>query len=99
MKQECTRWLLVPLTLAGIRHEIRLYAIWYDTKRPHMALTGRTPHDVYTARALKPRRLEPRPNWPHRPARCRPGGDRFTLDVSYIEGRKHLPVVELRRAA
>jgi len=33
------------------------------------------------------------------PRRCRPGGDQLRLAVSYVEGRKHLPIVELRRAA
>ena len=27
------------------------------------------------------------------------GGDKFILAVSYVEGRKHLPVIDLRRAA
>ena len=29
----------------------------------------------------------------------RAAGDRFRLAVGYVEGRKHLPVIELRRAA
>ena len=31
--------------------------------------------------------------------RRRVGGDKLRLAVSYVEGRKHLPVIELRRAA
>jgi putative transposase len=99
MKQECTRLLLVPITLAAMRRELRLYVFWYNTVRPHMTLAGRTPREVYAGRTPKRRCLEPRPNWPHRLRRCRSGGDKFTLAVSYIEGRKHLPVIELRRAA
>jgi putative transposase len=99
MKQECTRIILIPMTLAAMRRELRLYVSWYNTFRPHMALAGRTPQEAYSGRTLNRRRFEPRPNWPHRPLRCRNGGDKFRLAVSYIEGRKHLPVIELRRAA
>ena len=97
MKQECTRCLLVPLSLAAMRREIRLYGIWYNALRPHMVLGGKTPQEVYENRRRRRRKIEPRPRWPHR-NRCR-NADKVQLEVSYIEGRKHLPVVELRRAA
>jgi len=98
MKGECTRCLLVPMPLASMRPELHLYTIWYNTERSHMGLAGKTPHEVWSGRDRRRRRLEPRPKWPHRPRRDR-SGDSFTLDVSYVEGRKHLPVIELRRAA
>ncbi len=99
MKQECTRCVLVPLSLAAMRREVRLYAIWYNTLRPHMTLVGKTPREVYDGRTLKRRRIEPRPHWTHGLRRRGAGGDKVRLEVSYVEGRKHLPVVELRRAA
>ncbi len=99
MKQECTQILLVPMSLAAMRRELRLYASWYNTVRPHTTLAGRTPREAYAGRKPRRRRFEPRPNWPHRPGLCWNGGDKFKLEVSYIEGRKHLPVIELRRAA
>ena len=99
MKQECTRCVLVPLSLAAMRREVRLYEIWYNTLRPHMALVGKTPREVYAGRAARWRRFEPRTKWPHRPRRRSAGGDKVRLEVSYLEGRKHLPVIELRRAA
>ena len=43
--------------------------------------------------------MEPRPDWPHGPGRRKVDGDKVRLAVSYIENRKHLPVIELRRAA
>jgi transposase InsO family protein len=98
MKQECTRRLLVPASLRAMRRELRLYMIWYNTRRTHMGLAGKTPRDVWSGRPRQRRRFEPRPKVPHR-LRRRSRGDRFTLGVSYIEGREHLPVVELRRAA
>jgi putative transposase len=98
MKQECTRQLLVPMSLEAMRHEIDLYAAWYNTERPHMSLAGKTPREVYKGRRAKRRPLEPRPRWPHGLAR-RAHGAQATLKVSYLEGRRHLPVIELRGAA
>ena len=99
MKQECTRCLLVPLSLDAMRRDIGLYATWYNTQRPHMTLAGKTPREVYEGRTGRPQPLEPRPNWTTRPRRRGADGDKFRLEVSYIQGRKHLPVVKLRRAA
>jgi hypothetical protein len=99
MKQEATRLVLVPTTLAEMRAEVALYADWYNEHRPHMALAGKTPNDVFHGRRRPVRRYEPRPKWPHRPRRCRAGGDRLRLVVSYVEDRRHLPVIELKRAA
>jgi hypothetical protein len=87
------------MSFTARRREIRLYTIWYNTQRPHMALAGKTPSEVYAGRATKKRRLEPRPSWPLRPRRRRADSDIFRLAVGYVEGRKHLPVIELPRAA
>ncbi len=97
MKQECTRRLLVPTSLAAMRREVRLFATWYNEHRPHQALNGRTSTEVWEGNATPIRRLEPRTTLP--PRWKRGSGDRFRLDVSYVGGRKHLPVIELRRAA
>jgi transposase InsO family protein len=99
MKQECTRCLLVPMSLAAMRHELSLYAIWVNRELPHMALAGETPQEVYADRARRRRRFEPRPRWTQRRHRRKTGGDKFRLHVTYLEGREHLPVIELRRAA
>jgi len=99
MKYECLRCLLVPLSLPAMRRELDLYASWYNTRRPHMALGGKTPREVHEGRTARRRRFEPRPKWPHGIRRRRAGGDKFRLDVSYVEGRKHLPVIKLRHAA
>jgi putative transposase len=99
MKRECTRCLLVPLSVEAMRREIQLYASWYNTQRPHLALAGRTPYEAYEGHTARRRRLEPRSNWPNRPRRRGTDGDKFRLAVSYVEGRRHLPIIELRRAA
>ena len=44
------------------------------------------------------RRIEPRTRWRRAPVGCSRGIG-LALDVNYVDGRKHLPVIELRRAA
>lgn len=97
MKQECTRRLLVPFTLDAMRGEIGFYSLWYNTQRPHLALGGKTPQEVYAGRVRRRRRIEPRPRWPAHGRRRK--ADTVGLEVSYVDGREHLPVIELRRAA
>jgi len=108
MKSEGTRRILVPFTLDAMRRELIIYLAWYNEHRPNQALNGLTPHEVYEGRrpANAMPRLEPRPKWPASsrcaspPARIRGScGARFSLVVGYLEGRRHLPIVELRRAA
>jgi transposase InsO family protein len=108
MKGECTTRMLVPLNLATMRHELGLYAVWYNEHRPSQALAGRTPREVYDG--LRPAntkpRIEPRADWPDNAScaspqtmiRCECGAT-VTVIISYLEGRRHLPVVELREAA
>jgi putative transposase len=108
VKSECTRQVLVPLGLGSMRRELSLYVVWFNEHRPHQALDGRTPNEVYAglAPANATLRFEPRSSWPaegscaspHAEIRG-PRGGKLTLVVGYLEGRKHLPIVELRRAA
>lgn len=96
----------MPFRLAAMRSELGCYATWFNEHRPHEALGGRTPREVY--RGLSPAneapRFEPRARWP-RKARCalpnapvRGGaGTRLVLNVSRHERRAHLPIVTLRR--
>jgi hypothetical protein len=77
--------------------------------RPHKRLGGRTPAEVYDnveCPANQMPRLEPRARWPvdskcaepQVPIRGDPGAG-FELVVSFLEERKHLPVVELKEVA
>jgi len=108
IKEECTRRILVPLRLEAMRTELSLYAGWYNEHRPHEWLEGKTPKEVYED--LFPRntnpRYEPRPKWPPESRCAAPQtmikgkrGVRLNLVIGYLEGRKHLPVIELRKAA
>ncbi len=85
-----------------------LFVLWYNEHRSHSYLVGRTPNEVY--RDLPPAcenpRYEPRPNWPKQSKYASPQAlaerkrsKSVQLDVRFLEGRRHLPVVSLRRAA
>ncbi len=80
----------------------------YNRFRPHQGLMGRTPDEVYFDRepAIEKPRWEPRPKWPRTSGCAAPYvpvkgecGARLGLEVSYLEGRKHLPIFRLREAA
>ena len=96
MKQECTRRLLVSFSHATLRKELQAYATWYNNSRPHTHLVGRTPREAFEKRPAPQRRFETRPRMPSDGAvRC----NGLALVVDHLDGRAHLPVVELRRAA
>jgi putative transposase len=107
MKHECTRRLLVPLRRERTRREIAIYVEWYNTHRPHSALGVRTPDEVYggLSPACEKPRLELRSRWPAE-SRCaspqapmdREGPHDVRLEVSFLGGRRHLPIISLRAA-
>jgi len=74
----------------------------------HTTLGGRTPDEVYLSHrpANRSPRFEPRHRWPRGGPSARPWalvrgspGARVELDIEYLDGKKHLPIVALRRAA
>ena len=89
LKDECTRLISVPMNFDEMRRELALYLIWHNEHRPHEYLEGRTPQEVYN----------------HSPPRdCLKlihGSEvlEMKLQISYLEGRKHLPVIELKKSA
>lgn len=91
LKDEALRRILLPLTLRAIEAEIDAYFAWYCEHRPHQSLGGVTPAEVLAL----PRLVTRRPRAPPKKRRVRP----VRLVVSYVEGRPHLPIVELRRPA
>ena len=106
LKAECTRRLLIPLKLDAMREEIALYVVWHNQHRPSQALGGRTPWEVHAR--VRPAnahpRLEPRAAWPvstqcaSPQTEIRGRGKKLALVVGYLEGRRHLPLIELRAA-
>ena len=108
MKTECTPHVLITLQLEAMWREFGSSAMWYNEHRPHQALGGRTPREVYAdiRPAYAGLRFEPRRNWPTTGPCALPQtairdkrGTKLCLVVGYVEGRRHLPVVELRIAA
>ena len=108
LKNECTRFLLVPLRRDPFHQELTCFANWYDQSRPHSALHCKTPDEVYhdVLPACERPRYEPRERWPRSAPCASPQapvaghcGTPIRLDVRYHWCRKHLPIVELRRAA
>jgi putative transposase len=98
----------IPLRRQAMRQELSTMASWYNERRPHTALRGRTPNEVYFRRfsAHRRPRVEPRPYWPRGASCAQPQvlvagqpGDRFTLRVQFQGGRRRLPIVSLMRAA
>jgi transposase InsO family protein len=65
LKNECTRVILVPLRNELFRREFMCYADWFNQDRPHSALDGKTPHEVYykMSPACERPRIEPRARW------------------------------------
>jgi transposase InsO family protein len=108
VKDEHTRRIVVPQRRQEFRRELLPFLDWYNEHRPHMTLDGSTPNEVYFGQRpanLRPR-VEPRKRWPRGSLCANPHtlvagqpGDCFSLEVNYHNGRRHLPVVSLRRAA
>jgi transposase InsO family protein len=108
MKNECAKPILIPLQLEAMRRELGSYATWYNGHRPSQALGGRTPMEVHLGvqPANTQPRFEPRGNWPNESPCALPQtairstrGTKLTTVVGYMDGRRHLPVLEIRRAA
>ncbi|MEX0717792.1 MAG: DDE-type integrase/transposase/recombinase [Planctomycetaceae bacterium] len=108
LKREGLRRILVPFRRVAFRREVDDRVRWYNEHRPHSTLDGATSHEFY--HGLRPAnrnpRIEPRTNWP-RPSPCAAPqtlvagqpGDRCELVIEFVAGRRHLPVVTLKRAA
>ncbi len=104
MKSELFRRIFVPFRLARAETELALYVRWYNGHRPHQGLGGLTPNerlaDEVPAHELP--RMETRPGIPIArgdPAPISRRVEHLRLVVTPLEGRKHLPIVELREAA
>ena len=93
LKTEAMRVVMVPLSLAAMRAELVAFVQWYDAYRPHQSFAGRTPAEVYQGlervdqRALRTS------------GSLLASGEPLALKVSCLEGRKHLPILELKVAA
>ena len=108
LKHEGLFLITIPFTLDRMREEVRLIVEYYNRFRPHQGLTCRTPDEVYFDRepAVEKPRWEPRRRWPRTSGCAAPYvpvkggcGTRLELEVSDLEGRRHLPIFRIREAA
>ncbi len=108
MKDEATRRILIPQHRAALHRDLNAFFAWYNEHRPHTTLEGKTPNEIYLR--LRPAnhrpRIEQRKRWPRGTPCAVPQtliavqpGDRFTLQVDFQDGKRHLPIVLLKRAA
>jgi len=90
------------------QRQLTHFVVWYNEHRPHGALDGRTPNEVYLR--LRPAdrrpRIEPRQRWLRRSPCAGPQtliagqpGDWFTVNVEFLGGQRQLPIISLKRAA
>jgi hypothetical protein len=84
---------MVPFRLAAMRAELVAFAQWHDAHRPHQSFGGRTPAEVYEGLERVDQRAV------RKSGSLLTSGKPLALKVSYLEGRKHLPIVELKAAA
>ena len=89
MKSEGTSQFIIPFNLDDMRKEMSLFIYWYNEFRPHQHLRARTPQEVYSHSPPKP------------PIEIASNAElpKMKIEVAYFEGRKHLPVIELKLAA
>jgi putative transposase len=109
MKNECTQCLaIVPLARAAFVREIDEYVAWFNAERPHSRFGARTPDEIYFGGfpACRRPRFETRARWPRRSPCAQPHalvrgrpGTVVELSVQQCAGRKHLPIVSLKRVA
>jgi Integrase core domain len=102
------RLIIVPEDQSQFEREVTLAIDWYNEWRPHDALGGTTPNEVYFSHPAaheQPRR-EPREGWPRDSPCAKPQvdiegepGDPIVLEIDCLEGRRHLPIIRTRRAA
>ena len=98
---------LVPYRREAFFRELTAIVAWYNESRPHTWLGGKTPNEVYADKfpANRRPRFEPRSRWPRGSPCAKPWalvrgspGAKLTMEVTFHGGRKHLPVVTLKRA-
>ncbi len=106
--KEVLRSTIVPEDQVTFEQEAALIVDWYNEHRPHSTLEGKTPSEVYFSRpaANEQPRHEPRKRWPRESPCAKPlvdidgdPGDPIVLEIDCLKGRRHLPIIQSRRAA
>ena len=102
LKYEGLYRISVPSSAVLMQAELIVFGRWYNSFRPHRALGGATPDEIFFGKrsVRRSRRIEPRARYPARGARRVPA-EHLRLVTKGFEGRAHLEVVrlEIDRAA
>jgi putative transposase len=85
LKDEWLRRIQVPFRRDAMQRELAWYKRWFEEHRPHQALEGRTPREVYAGFEAETPPVDV----------ARP----LELVVHFHGGRRVLPIVELKNAA
>lgn len=108
MKREALRRIVVPLEKRAFHREVGLFVEWYNGHRPHSTFRAATPDEIYFGLVPRSRgvRYEPRERWPRGSPCAGPAarvrgrcGQHLQMVVTHLAGRRHLPIVELKKAA
>jgi transposase InsO family protein len=104
LKSEYFRKILVPYGLEAMQAAAARFMSWYCESRPHQALGGATPDEMYFGKrpAHSELRLEPRARYPASGPCARPrvpARRARGVKLGYQDAIAELPVVELRTAA
>ena len=106
--KEILRRITIPEDQLAFEREIGLVIDWYNEHRPHETLDGKTPNEVHFTRppASEQPRIEPRRKWPRDAPCAKPmvgiegdPGAPIIVEIDCQEGRRHLPIISVRRAA
>jgi transposase InsO family protein len=103
LKQEGLYRMFVPYDILQMNHELRIFADWYNCKRPHSTLNGLSPRDLHNQSPPVVQRLEPRARYPVSQSDLSSGKvkriSELQLTTIGFRGREHLPVIEIKEAA
>ncbi len=106
--KELLRLTTIPEDQTASERELRVIIDWYNEHRPHETLDGKTPNEAHYAcpAANEQPRFEPRTRWLRGSPCAAPQvgvdgdpGDRLLFEIDCLEGRRHLPVLRIRRVA
>jgi putative transposase len=107
LKDEWLRRIMIPLRPDALQRELSSYLAWFHEHRPHQGVGGRTPSEMHDGLwpANEDSRIEPRPRWPEDSLCALPTAKighrstKFQVILSFHDGSRHLPKVEVKQAA
>jgi hypothetical protein len=100
LKDEWLRRVIIPLRVKAMGGELAAHTAWFNKHRPHQALNGCTPCEIYADPAILD--LSPCTRSRHERSTIHNVAEPLAglqVVATHHEGRRHLPIIELKRAA